>query len=302
MGTIQRDEHRVSVIIPTLGRDTLMRCRAALAKQTRMPDQVIVVVDHDRRGAAWARNQGLRQAMGDLVAFTDDDCVPPEDWLERLVMAIDRHNAACAGGTFEETDPLLQDIRKRRPAPMEERVNAVGLVGNSGHIMFKREWLDRCAQQDGYVFDESFSWSGEDWELIWRLRRRGARFVYVPAPVMHLRRVTPLQFFRHQFQRGMGIAQLYMMQHSVNSEVIAQDSLLWGEQGKKAEPRWLRAIWRKIVGPFDVGSFERKRHFWMFWLGEKCQSMGFLGGILRNSIAGRPERSSSTNTRNSKAA
>lgn len=135
MGTLQRDEHRVSVIIPTLGRDTLMRCRAALAKQTRMPDQVIVILDHDRRGAAWARNHGLRQATGDLVAFIDDDCVPPEDWLERLVSAIDRHDTAASGGTFEETDPLLREIRNRRPAPTEERVNAVGLVGNTGHIM-----------------------------------------------------------------------------------------------------------------------------------------------------------------------
>ena len=130
MGTIQRDEHRVSVIIPTLGRDTLMRCRAALAKQTRMPDQVIVILDHDRRGAAWARNQGLRQATGDLVAFIDDDCVPPEDWLERLVSAIDRHDTAASGGTFEETDPLLTNGIVGQP---DGRAGQRGrLVGNSG--------------------------------------------------------------------------------------------------------------------------------------------------------------------------
>ena len=73
------DHHKVSVIIPTLGRETLAQCQKALAEQTRLPDEVIVVTDHHRRGVAWARNEGIARASGDLIAFTDDDAVPPSD-------------------------------------------------------------------------------------------------------------------------------------------------------------------------------------------------------------------------------
>ncbi len=275
------DRHTVSVVIPTVGRETLAQCRAALAQQTRQPDEVIVVIDHDRRGAAWGRNEGISRASGDVIAFADDDGIPPPDWLERLVAALDRHDAAAAGGTFQETDPLLDAIRRRNPLPAVEQIDQGGLVGNSGNILFKRAWLKVCEQEDGYVFNPSFGCAGEDWELIWRLRKRGAKMVYVPNPVRHLRRATGVQHLRHSFHRGAGIAALFRAMRADTSGIVPQDSLLWGQSGKKADPRWLRAVWEKLLGPFAWGQFHSKRHFCLYWLGEKCQAAGFLWEMLR---------------------
>ena len=58
------DQHTVSVVIATLGRDTLALCREALEKQTRPPDEVVVVFDRERRGPAWGRNEGIARATG----------------------------------------------------------------------------------------------------------------------------------------------------------------------------------------------------------------------------------------------
>ncbi|MBA3753582.1 MAG: glycosyltransferase family 2 protein [Nitrospira sp.] len=120
------DHHIVSVVIPTLGRETLALCQEALAKQTRQPDEVVVVIDQHRRGVAWARNEGIARATGDLIAFADDDGIPPPDWLGRLVAALDRHQATAAGGTFQETDPLLDAIRHRHPLPDTEQIDRGG--------------------------------------------------------------------------------------------------------------------------------------------------------------------------------
>lgn len=291
------DQHMVSVVIATLGRDTLALCRAALEKQTRPPDEVVVVLDRERRGAAWGRNEGIARATGDLIAFADDDGVPPPDWLERLIAALDRYDAAVAGGTFQETDPLLDAIRRRRPLPVTEQIDQGGLVGNTGNILFKRDWLNVCEQEDGYIFNPFFDGPGEDWELIWRLRKRGATMVYVPNPVTHLRRVTPGQYCRHIFQRGTGIAKLFQVIRADPSGIVPQDSLLWGAAGKRADPRWLRALWTKVFGPFDWEHFPDKRLFWCYWIGEKCESAGFLWGLLRGALAAGvpsvPERRSS---------
>ena len=101
----------ISVVIPTYRRpDLLSRCVQALASQNYdlTHYEVIVVSDGPddetdrviqqlrefhprltlryyetpgRSGPATARNMGWRQAKGDLVAFTDDDCIPSASWL-----------------------------------------------------------------------------------------------------------------------------------------------------------------------------------------------------------------------------
>jgi GT2 family glycosyltransferase len=275
------DNHRISVIIPTSGRATLAHCRAALTRQTRAPDEVIVVVDHQRHGAAWARNEGLRQATGDLIAFTDDDCVPPPNWLEQLTEAIDRHDAAGVGGTYQETDPFLHEVRQRRGLPDIEQCDTTGLVGTGGNVMYRWGWLATLAARDGFFFDPTLTQVGEDVELAWRVRRLGGRLVFVPNKVVHLRRMTPLSYLRLQFARGTGIARLYKLQRTIQSGIALQESLIWGESHVPVIVRWLRAAWLKVAGPFDVASFQRKSHFLLFWLGEKIQGAGFLWGLWR---------------------
>lgn len=100
---------KVSVVIPTYCRSTdLERCLQALKRQTRPADEVLVIVrDSDRQtwafletfdaaplplkaatvtqsGVVAAMNLGLETAMGEIVAFTDDDADPHIDWLERI--------------------------------------------------------------------------------------------------------------------------------------------------------------------------------------------------------------------------
>ena len=271
----------VSVIIPTvcaaLNKDVLV----ALDDQTCPPQEVIVIYDRDRRGPSWARNRGIEKATGDLVVFLDDDCLPPPHWIENFLRIATEYQADGIGGTYEETDPFLADRRLRQKLPDQEQLDTSGLVGAGGNLLYTRQWLEACRARDGHCFDESFRVS-QDWELAWRSRRHGAKLVYTPVTVKHLKRLSPFAYWRLQFFRGVGIHHLYRVIRSSPSELTPHKSLIWDSGEAKASPRWLTALWRKGVGPFDVGSFSKLLYFWMFWVGEKFQSLGFLWGMIKH--------------------
>lgn len=92
---------------------------ASLGAQTRPPDQVVVVIDHNDsllerarsafkgaevvastgpRGLSGARNTGVELATGDVVAFLDDDAQAESDWLERLLEPFAEPEVAGVGG------------------------------------------------------------------------------------------------------------------------------------------------------------------------------------------------------------
>ena len=186
----------ISVVIPTLDREArLAFCLDALAAQTldRERFEVIVVRGAERTGgvtapaglavrflalpgspgAAAQRNVGWRSAAAPLVAFTDDDCRPAPEWLERLLAA-----ARGAG----DGDVLVQG--RTEPDPAERHLlygfaRSMEVIGPSDwhetcNIAYPRALLERVGG-----FDEGFRgvW-GEDTDLGLRALEAGAERVY----------------------------------------------------------------------------------------------------------------------------
>jgi glucosyl-dolichyl phosphate glucuronosyltransferase len=99
---------KISVIIITFNRAAmLIDVLTSLTKQKRFPDEVVVVDNNSKddtrnvalsfegklniryvlevkQGVSFARNAGIANASGDILVFTDDDCVPQEEWLHYL--------------------------------------------------------------------------------------------------------------------------------------------------------------------------------------------------------------------------
>ncbi|AGS23000.1 glycosyltransferase family 2 protein [Rhizobium etli] len=109
----------VSILICTKDRpEELRRCLASIPEQSLKPAEIIVVdnassgdatrrvvedagatyVREDRVGLDFARNAAIRAAKTEFVAFTDDDVVLHQRWLENLMKAFDRPEIACVTG------------------------------------------------------------------------------------------------------------------------------------------------------------------------------------------------------------
>ena len=70
-----------------------------LAEARRRWPEVTVVPNREKQGLSGARNSGVAEAGGEVVAFLDDDAIAADDWLERLAAAYADPQVLGAGGT-----------------------------------------------------------------------------------------------------------------------------------------------------------------------------------------------------------
>ena len=220
-----------TIVVPTYGRARqLQACLEALAVQSfREPWEVVVVDDgspdavsgvaeafsgrfdlrvirQGNAGPAAARNRGVEEARGELVAFTDDDCLPDRAWLETLVRAARERPGAMLGGTtvnglpgelFASTSQLIVDL-------VYEHFNADpdnAYFFASNNMLCPRE---RFLAVGG--FDRDFPRAGaEDRDFCDRWRMAGWPLAWRPAArVEHRHSQTLRKFCDLHFRYGRG--------------------------------------------------------------------------------------------------
>jgi GT2 family glycosyltransferase len=187
----------VSVVVASHARPLRLRWLLnALEEQTLAPErwEAVVVHDYDQAIAervldahplgeqgrlagiatppgsgnpARQRNQGWRSSRAALVAFTDDDCRPEPDWLERLLAAAERSPGEVIQGATRP-DPFEAAVLAA-PHVRTMLIDPVGPYAQTCNILYPRKLLELL---DG--FDERAT-TGEDVDLSLRAKDAGAR-------------------------------------------------------------------------------------------------------------------------------
>ena len=224
---------RISVVIPTYNRGAELRsCLAALIPAFPADAEVIVVSDGGDRagfpdlsefeqalrltvvhathgGPARARNTGLERARGDIVVFTDDDCLPHSEWVERMAKRISHDPPVAAGGkTFNGLPDNPYAVAAQLILDMGERDQN---QRHYGPVFFPANNLAFPADALRSIggFDESYQTS-EDRELCRRWLRAGHGLVKAPdALVTHCPLMNLRTFWRKHLAYGRGAAQFH---------------------------------------------------------------------------------------------
>lgn len=219
-----------SVIVPTYNRIPLLQqTLESLFRQDYSNYEIIVVSDgsndgtdeylarlqerarikflrQENQGPAIARNRGIDCAQGKYVAFTDDDCVVPTDWLSRFCRKFQEDDAIAGIGGVAETG----DTRNLCAAANDMIVNflkknlnvasGASIFLTSNNAAYKKSSLEKIGG-----FYKGFRIGAEERDLNFRLEQAQELLVYDPTQiVLHKNDATLFQFLRHQYDQGKG--------------------------------------------------------------------------------------------------
>lgn len=175
------------------------------------PDLQLRLVREERQGLSHARNRGIAEARGSIIAIIDDDERINPEFLQAYVELFEQHpEAMSAGGkviaAYEEVPrPKWMTPFAEQPIanPMDwgdqVREFPEGHIPAGGNMAFRREVFERHGLFNpdlGRVGARLIG--GEESDLFARLRRAGAKCYYQPRAVMwHLipaRKLTDAYF------------------------------------------------------------------------------------------------------------
>ena len=165
--------------------------------------------DKGSRNRADACNIGIKEINCDILLFTDDDVIPPKDWVEKLVRWFEREEVAGVGGQnwAPKEDPFLAKVvdvafgAKYVTAGTRygkvSKGELIEIEHNPGcNSAYRKNVLNEV---DGF---ESGCIGAEDVVLDHKIRSKGHKLWFDPESIMPHRRRTPPALFKQMKNYG----------------------------------------------------------------------------------------------------
>jgi cellulose synthase/poly-beta-1,6-N-acetylglucosamine synthase-like glycosyltransferase/DNA-binding beta-propeller fold protein YncE len=196
------------------------------------------VVDTPNQGLSAARNVGLAEATGEIVAYTDADTRVDRDWLTHLVQPFLTSDVVGSGGPNvvpPDDPPIAQCIARAPGGPthvlLDDRI-AEHVPGCN--MAFRRDALLAIGG-----FNPIYLRAGDDVDVCWRLQARGWKIGFASAAlVWHHHRASVNAYWRQQL--GYGEGETWLMAH--HPEKFLDGRMLW--RGRIYSPLpFVRSLW-----------------------------------------------------------
>lgn len=212
----------VSVIIPVYNSASLLReCLTSLKEQTVLQHsfEVIVVDDgstddsasvaeefgalvlrQQNQGPAEARNSGVEASKGDLLLYTDADCVVAPDWIEEMIRPFEDPSVSGTRGRYKTRQRSL--VARFAQVEYEEKYEILKRSDSIDFIDTSSAGYRRSVFREAGGFSKKFTVaSGEDTDLSYRLAEAGHRLVFCPdAIVFHTHPSELAHYLRRKYK------------------------------------------------------------------------------------------------------
>lgn len=238
---------KASVVVCTYnGEDKIKSLLDSLKKQTYKNLEIIIVDDgstdgtvkivkkypfrlirHKKnRGLADSRNAGVKNSRGDIILFTDDDCVADKGWVKEIVKCYQKKTSINSVGGRIETysmDTLFEKYEYYAKHPIYAHSISYGSGGRIKNYLKRMFGIKKNKLKDGQKISSVMGLNssykkkmilkvgghqpglrrGVDWDLTTKLKRIGFNAVYCDkAIIYHKHRIGFKSFVKHMFAYG----------------------------------------------------------------------------------------------------
>lgn len=267
----------VTVVVPVQDmEETIAACVGALARQDHPSYEVLVVdngstdgtreqvrrfpvtlLEESTPGAASARNRGIRAARGEVIAFTDADCVPSRSWLRELTAPMADREITVTAGAMQplpgEATLIGTYSRLIGQYSAEATLENVRFpYAPTACMAIRKEVLETVG-----LFDPAFlTYEGAD--LFHRIHQRGLlrHAITRRALILYRTRADVRAFIRQNFRYGQGYGRFcYRYQEAVGKERLRLSAQLaaWRDRVKVGSRKIAAAeaavpVRRRLVG------------------------------------------------------
>jgi len=164
----------------------------------------VTLVSQSNRGPGAARNSGADRAKGDIIAFTDDDCMPAREWLVRLATRFGTVTDHAIGG--RTLNGLPNNVfSTASQVHVDYLYRYYNVNGNEARFFSSNNLaVPTSLFREMGGFDVSLV-TGEDREFCDRWLHFGYRMIYDPEVIVyHAHALTLSGFWRQHFNYGRG--------------------------------------------------------------------------------------------------
>lgn len=171
-----------------------------------------------RPGLNWARNRAITEALGEIVAYTDDDVVVDPRWLDALARAFEEDERVMA------VTGLVVPVELETPAQIQfERYGGFGCgferrrfswtggdegayrgqmaeCGTGANMAFRRSLFERIGPFDPALDVGTVTDGGGDLEMYFRVLKEGYTLLYEPAAIVRHRHRPDYDRLRRQIE------------------------------------------------------------------------------------------------------